>query len=100
MRRVRSLAVLGRNSDPGLLRSADLVVLGAGKESLVQASDLKEGAAVIDFGYATGADGKLKGDLGLKDAERLRWYTPTPGGTGPVLVAKLFENFYLLNSGK
>ena len=25
-------------------------------------------------------------------------YTKTPGGTGPVLVAKLFENFYALNS--
>jgi len=25
-------------------------------------------------------------------------YTKTPGGTGPVLVAKLFENFYTLNS--
>jgi len=24
-------------------------------------------------------------------------YTPTPGGTGPILVAKLFENFYMLN---
>ncbi len=24
-------------------------------------------------------------------------YTPTPGGTGPILVAKLLENFYTLN---
>ena len=29
---------------------------------------------------------------------KLGFYTPTPGGTGPVLVAKLFENFYELNS--
>ena len=25
-------------------------------------------------------------------------YTKTPGGTGPILVAKLYENFYKLNS--
>ena len=30
----------------------------------------------------------------------LNFYTPTPGGTGPILVAKLFENFYELNEGK
>jgi 5,10-methylene-tetrahydrofolate dehydrogenase/methenyl tetrahydrofolate cyclohydrolase len=29
----------------------------------------------------------------------LAFYTPTPGGTGPLLVAKLFENFYELNRG-
>jgi methylenetetrahydrofolate dehydrogenase (NADP+) / methenyltetrahydrofolate cyclohydrolase len=100
LRRARSMVVLGRNSDRELLRAADLVILGAGKESLVRAADLKAGAAVIDFGYAAGTDGKLKGDLDPTGGEELLWYTPTPGGTGPVLVAKLFENFYLLNSGR
>jgi 5,10-methylene-tetrahydrofolate dehydrogenase/methenyl tetrahydrofolate cyclohydrolase len=31
------------------------------------------------------------------DKLKIDWYTPTPGGTGPILVAKLFENFYKLN---
>ena len=35
------------------------------------------------------------GSFGADDKEII--YTPTPGGTGPVLVAKLFENFYKLN---
>ena len=30
----------------------------------------------------------------------LSFYTPTPGGTGPILVAKIFENFYTLANGK
>ena len=30
------------------------------------------------------------------DEKNIR-YTKTPGGTGPVLVAKLFENFCTLN---
>ena len=25
------------------------------------------------------------------------FYTSTPGGTGPILIAKIFENFYALN---
>src|SRR3989344_2411365 len=39
---------------------------------------------------------KIKnGKLKIENLERV--YTPVPGGTGPILVAKLFENFYQLN---
>ena len=73
---------------------------------------LKNGACVIDFGYSfatrinadSNADsrGRIFGDL---DAERLAlcdshltFYTPTPGGTGPILVAEIFRNFYKLTA--
>ncbi|KKU19528.1 MAG: hypothetical protein UX29_C0002G0001, partial [Parcubacteria group bacterium GW2011_GWA2_46_10] len=63
-------------------------------------ANLKEGAGVIDFGYYYFEDGKLSGDLDMTspDIDKLSFYTPTPGGTGPILVAKLLENFYKLNS--
>jgi len=32
----------------------------------------------------------------IKENEKLTFWTPTPGGTGPILVAKLMENFYEL----
>ena len=32
-----------------------------------------------------------------KKLEKLKFWTPTPGGTGPILVAKLFENFGRIN---
>jgi 5,10-methylene-tetrahydrofolate dehydrogenase/methenyl tetrahydrofolate cyclohydrolase len=60
---------------------------------------VKKDAVLIDFGYGADADGKLSGDI---NEESLRAngfvgsYTPTPGGTGPLVVAGLFENFYLL----
>lgn len=80
------------------LADADIVIAGAGQANLFAARDLKEGAIVIDFGFNRDADGKIVGDFDPAGAdERGIRYTKTPGGTGPVLVAKLFENFYTLN---
>lgn len=80
------------------LGGADIVISGAGHAGLFGAGHLKEGAIVIDFGFDRGADGKIAGDFDPAgaDAKNIH-YTRTPGGTGPVLVAKLFENFYALN---
>ena len=58
-----------------------------GRKDLIDSSWLKEGAGVIDFGYPA--------DLDL-NSEQLYFYTPVPGGTGPVLVSELFKNFYKL----
>lgn len=80
------------------LKDADIVVSGAGQPNLFGANDLKEGALVIDFGFNK-VDEKLVGDFNSENAEEKNIsYTKTPGGTGPILVAKLFENFYKLNS--
>lgn len=84
--------------DQALLGDADIVILGTGSYVL-DPRLLKEGASVIDFGYRQAATG-LAGDLDASDPERLArlsFYTPTPGGTGPVLVAALIENFARLN---
>ena len=103
MGRVRELTVLTRKSDlsdPACgLRSADLVITGAGSPGIIHPDMLKAGAGVIDFGTTIVSE-KLKGDLDASSDEisKLSFYTPTPGGTGPILVAKLFENFYKLNS--
>lgn len=81
------------------LGEADIVISGAGHPGLFGAEHLKNGAVVIDFGFSRGPDGKIAGDLDPAgaDAKNIH-YTKTPGGTGPVLVAKLFENFYALNT--
>jgi len=81
------------------LKDADVVVSGAGVKNLFSAGDLKEGALVIDFGFNQ-EGGKIFGDFdasSVSSRESMIQYTPTPGGTGPILVAKLFENFYALN---
>jgi methylenetetrahydrofolate dehydrogenase (NADP+)/methenyltetrahydrofolate cyclohydrolase len=80
------------------LSDADIVIAGAGHAGLFNASHLKERAIVIDFGFNRSAEGKTVGDFDPTGAdEKNIRYTKTPGGTGPVLVAKLYENFYKLN---
>ncbi|HUC31726.1 MAG TPA: bifunctional 5,10-methylenetetrahydrofolate dehydrogenase/5,10-methenyltetrahydrofolate cyclohydrolase [Candidatus Paceibacterota bacterium] len=80
------------------LDDADIIVSGAGHAGLFSAEHLKPGAIVIDFGFNRSADGKVVGDFDPAGAEEKNIrYTKTPGGTGPILVAKLFENFYTLN---
>ena len=96
MGQARELIVLGRNADLSVLKDADLVILGADKAKIVKPDMLKDEAGVIDFGYAE-VEGKLHGNLDISgDLTRLAFYTPTPGGTGPILVAKLMENFFVL----
>ena len=98
--RVAELIVLDKDVKDlhARIREADIVISGAGHPGLFGAEHLKEGAVVIDFGFSRNASGKLAGDFDLAgaDAKNIH-YTKTPGGTGPILVAKLFENFYMLN---
>lgn len=103
--RAREVMVFDKGTDFSLLiKSADVVICGTGVPGLLKPEMLKEGAIVIDFGYGL-HDGQPSGDfeassLAAGNSPLTAFsYTPTPGGTGPILVAKLFENFYKLNAG-
>ncbi len=83
------------------LKDADIVISGAGVPELFDRDNLKDGALVIDFGWNE-LGGKIVGDFDplkskTESPKSKVSFTPTPGGTGPILVAKLFENFYALN---
>jgi methylenetetrahydrofolate dehydrogenase (NADP+)/methenyltetrahydrofolate cyclohydrolase len=82
------------------LKNFDIVISGVGKRELFGPEMLKENSLVIDFGYSF-FGGKVYGDFESSNIEAIKLknisYTPTPGGTGPILVMKLFENFYNLN---
>lgn len=106
----RRLVVLDKGDDLSEIKNADVVILGTGVSNIINETIIKDGALIIDFGCSF-INGKLCGDLDQSKIENLLAgqagggrgckmkisYTPTPGGTGPILVAKLFENFYRLN---
>ncbi len=73
-------------------READILVTGVGKPNLITKDMVKPGAVVIDTGTSF-LNGKISGDV-MYDAvaEVARAITPTPGGVGPITVAKLLEN--------
>jgi methylenetetrahydrofolate dehydrogenase (NADP+)/methenyltetrahydrofolate cyclohydrolase len=99
MRRAKETFLLRRTSDFGILKQADIVITGVGRAGLIKPEMLKAGAGIIDFGYENG-NGDFDADHLAKDDAGIAFYTPTPGGTGPILVAKLFENFYFLNKSE
>ena len=86
------------------VRSADLVVVAAGKADLVQGDWIKQGAIVVDIGINRLADGTICGDVDFNAAKaRAGYITPVPGGVGPMTVATLMENTLLaleLNEAK
>lgn len=84
------------------LKDADLVVLGAGDPGLVTPEMLKEGVVLIDAGTSESA-GKLMGDADPSCANVASVMTPVPGGIGPIAVAMIFKNLFVLakkNSGR
>jgi len=95
LKRARLVSLLRRGDDlvEGI-KEVDVIVTGTGSPGLIKAHMVREGTIIIDFGYGLTDDGKLRGDFDSEGLTKQIYYTPTPGGTGPILVAKLFENIY------
>jgi methylenetetrahydrofolate dehydrogenase (NADP+) / methenyltetrahydrofolate cyclohydrolase len=72
-------------------RTADIVVVAAGRPGLLTADMVKPGAAVVDVGI-TRTDAGLLGDVGPSVAEVAAWLAPMPGGVGPMTRAMLLAN--------
>lgn len=84
-------AMLNSKASIKIAASAELIITATGIKGLIRPELLKAGADLIDFGYPgdVAEDGMHMNNLGT--------YTPSKGGTGPILVASAFENFYRLN---
>lgn len=73
------------------LLSADIVIAAAGVPHLVKPNMIKKGAALIDVGI-TRTDNGLVGDIDPKVQEIAGYFSPMPGGTGPMTRAMLLTN--------
>jgi methylenetetrahydrofolate dehydrogenase (NADP+) / methenyltetrahydrofolate cyclohydrolase len=72
-------------------RTADIVVVAAGRPALVTPDMVKPGAAVVDVGI-TRTDAGLVGDVDPAVADVAGFLAPMPGGIGPMTRAMLLEN--------
>lgn len=77
-------------------RQADIIISGVGKANLITPTMIKNGAVCIDFGFSK-KNKKISGDFSQKVAKKAGVFTPTPGGTGPLTVAKLITNLLILS---
>ncbi len=94
------------------VRNADLVVAAIGKPGFITPDMIKEGAVLIDVGinrldkkeevdeYCLASQVKrfekkgygITGDIHIKAFEKSSFYTPVPGGIGPMTVTMLMYN--------
>jgi len=100
LKRLGAKVTVLQASDPLLpLAEADIVVLGAGSPGLVQPEMLKKGVVLIDAGTSE-SQGKVVGDAAPECAEVASFFTPVPGGIGPIAVAMIFRNLFTLAKAK
>lgn len=75
------------------LKKADIIIAAVGKQGILKVKDIKKGAILVCVGMGKGEDGKLHGDYEPNEVEHIAsYYTPVPGGVGPVNVAMLLKN--------
>ncbi len=68
------------------IRQADLVVGAVGRPEFIRADWIKDDAIVVDAGYHPGG----VGDIEIAPLiERVKAYTPVPGGVGPMTINTL-----------
>jgi len=77
---------------------ADILVAAAGRPYIIKPEMIKEGAAVIDVGINRVEDASSKkgyrvcGDVDPAVEQKAGFFTPVPGGVGPMTIAMLLQN--------
>lgn len=71
---------------PEIVSQADIIVGAVGKPEFVKADWIKPGAVLLDAGYNPGNVGDIEIS---KAAANSSYYTPVPGGVGPMTISVL-----------
>lgn len=76
-----------------ILKNSDIIISAVGKPNIVKKEDIRNGVILIGVGMFRGEDGKFHSDYEEDDIKNIAsFYTPTPGGVGPINVAMLLSN--------
>ena len=86
-----TLAHSATNNLMDSIKEADVVVAAIGVAHFIKPNMVKPGCTVVDVGI-TREDGKLLGDVDPAVAQVAAYFTPTPGGVGPMTRAMLLSN--------
>ena len=86
---IRSLN--SKNFSKETLLNADVIISVTGREKLIKADMVKEGAVLIDVGAPLG-------DIEKDAYEKASFVSPVPGGVGPITIICLLENLVLASN--
>lgn len=76
-----------------ITQNADIIISAVGKDRIINRENIKKGVILISIGMHKGKEGKLHGDYEEDEIKQITsFYTPTPGGVGPVNVSMLLKN--------
>ncbi|WP_062200901.1 bifunctional methylenetetrahydrofolate dehydrogenase/methenyltetrahydrofolate cyclohydrolase [Demequina salsinemoris] len=78
-------------------RRADVIVAAAGVPGIVSGDMVKDGVVLVDVGVSRVTDpetgkSRVAGDISADAVARSSWYSPNPGGVGPMTRAMLLAN--------
>ena len=77
---------------------ADILIAAAGRPAFIKPDMIKDGAVVIDVGINRVEDASAKkgyrvcGDVDPSAEKKASFFTPVPGGVGPMTIAMLLQN--------
>lgn len=82
------------------LGEADVVIGAAGVKHMIDPADLKPGVIALDVGVTREVNpetgkAKISGDFAPGIEEVASWYSPNPGGVGPMTRVELLQNVVL-----
>lgn len=91
---VQTFVIDSKTPNPlSITKTADIIISAVGKPQVIKPNMIKKGVILISIGLHKGTDNKLHGDYEEDEVKNISsFYTPTPGGVGPVNVAMLLKN--------
>ena len=76
-----------------ITKNADIIISATGKANIIKPQMIKRGVVLIGIGISRSESAKLMGDYDQNEIKNIAsFYTPTPGGIGPINVACLLKN--------
>lgn len=90
--KINYIGINSKTPEPATyLKEADVIITAVG-EKVIRPEVLKPGVVLINVGLRR-ENGKLKGDYDENEIKHIAsYYTPTPGGIGPIDVVYLYKN--------
>ena len=99
-RRYGSVVICRSQTPPEMLKeavsSSDIVISSTGKIDFITPNMVKKESILVDVGFERGEDGKIHGDFHPDCEKKAAFFTPVPGGLGPLTVTYIYENLLTL----
>ncbi len=91
---IKPTVIDSKTNNPQLItKQADIIISAVGKPNIITPEKIKKGIILISIGLHRENDGKLHGDYEENQIKDIAsFYTPNPGGIGPINVAMLLMN--------